>query len=106
MVPSSDMFHGCSASLGLDWYYQATEPAVEHFDFMFQASFPVQYPKYRAAFDAGQFARNNPGPWLGRAIVHKLQVLIRRDGEDPSDSPAAITNRGHYQGGELYLTDL
>jgi hypothetical protein len=106
MTPSSDMFRSCSAAQGLDWYYEATKPVVEHLDLMFKVSFPVQYQEYQAAFDAGQFVRNNPGPWLGRVIVHKVQVLLHQDGEDGKNAPTGITNGGFYRGGELYLPDI
>ena len=71
MVPSSDMFRGSHAGNALAWYYwQATEPAAKQLDKMFRVSFPEQYPKYCSAFDAGQWVRYNPGPWLGRAIIN------------------------------------
>jgi hypothetical protein len=106
MVPSSDMFRGSHAANALLWYYQATEPAAQQLDKMFRISFPEQYPKYHSAFDAGQWVRYNPGPWLGRAIIHKAQILMHRDADDPPDSPAAIFNSGLYKGGYLYLPDL
>jgi hypothetical protein len=106
MIPSSDMFRGSHAGNALSWYYEATEPAVQQLDKMFRISFPEQYAKYRSAFDAGQFVDHNPGPWLGRVIVYKVQVLLHRDGEDPPDGPGAIFNSGPYKGGCLYFPDL
>jgi hypothetical protein len=106
MVPSSDIFRGSHAGNALAWYYQATEPAAKQLGKMFRVSFPEQYPKYRSAFDAGQWVRYNPGPWLGRAIIHKAQVLLHRDANDPPDGPAASFNSGLYEGGHLYLPDL
>lgn len=71
---------------------------------MFKASFPKEYQRYKKAFDAGVWLAQDPGPWLGRAIVYKLQVLPHRDGLD--GGPTAMWNMGSYTGGELYLPDL
>lgn len=72
---------------------------------MFEVAFPVEYAKYKVAFDAGQWYAENPGPWLARAVVYKLQVDNHRDGLD-ADGPAACFGSGRYVGGELYLPDL
>jgi hypothetical protein len=106
MVPSSDLFRSSSAALALSYYYKATEPAVTHMGHMFKVSFPEEYEEYRTAFAAGRFVTDDPGPWLGRAIVHKLQVLPHRDNLDKTCRPAGAFNVGYYVGGDLYLTDL
>jgi hypothetical protein len=71
---------------------------------MFKVSWPEDYEKYRKAFEAGVWVEDDPGPWLGRAIVWKLQVLPHRDGLD--GGPTAIFCLGRFSGGECYLPDL
>jgi hypothetical protein len=46
----------------------------------------------------------DPGPWLGRVIVYKLQVLMHKDKRD--GGPAAIFNVGNYKGGGIVLPQL
>jgi hypothetical protein len=65
---------------------------------------PQVYKKYQAAFDAGVWETADPGPWIGRAIVYKLQVLVHRDGKD--DGPTASFPVGDFEGGEMYVPDL
>jgi hypothetical protein len=72
---------------------------VEHLDLMFKVSFPIQYQEYQVAFDVGQFVRNNPGPWLGMVIVHKVQVLLHQNGEYSKNAATGITNGGFYRRG-------
>ncbi|KAH9920744.1 uncharacterized protein B0H18DRAFT_880753 [Fomitopsis serialis] len=69
-----------------------------------QVAFPEEYLLYEKAFQAGVWEPAHPGPWLGRAVVWKLQVGPHRDGLDAG--PACIFNCGHYTGGEAILIDL
>jgi hypothetical protein len=71
---------------------------------MFRVAYPAYYEKYRLAFEAGVWEEADPGPWLGRAIVWKLQVYPHRDGLDAG--PAACFPMGSFEGGQLYLPDL
>ncbi|KAG6905514.1 hypothetical protein DXG01_002283 [Tephrocybe rancida] len=71
---------------------------------MFEVAFPEYYAKYKVAFDAGVWEADDPGPWLGRAVIWKMQVLPHRDGLD--QGPAATFPMGYYSGGEMYFTDL
>ena len=100
------MFHSCSAALALRYYYKVTQPAVVHVGQMFKVSFPEKHEEYQAAFAAGRYTLEDPGPWLGRAIVHKFQLHPHRDGLDPTHELAAAFNAGYYTGGSLYLMDL
>ncbi|KAJ8508340.1 hypothetical protein ONZ45_g9369 [Pleurotus djamor] len=67
-------------------------------------AFPEYYAAYQAAFDAGVWMRADPGPWIGRAIVYKLQVLPHVDGKD--NGPTACFPTGSFSGGEAYFPDL
>lgn len=102
--PSRDLIRTCSSSQSLAWYYPKTERLAKLLAIMFKASFPTEYVRYEAAFKAGRWVREDPGPWLGRVHVWKLQVIAHRDGLDAG--PTAIFNMGNYEGGEAYLTDL
>ena len=44
------------------------------------------------------------GPWLGRAVVWKLQVGLHQDALD--EGPAVCFLCGNYEGGQLCLPDL
>ena len=98
------MCHGSHAALAVRWYYRATAKVAAMLSAYFQVSFPEEYAKYRNAFEAGVWIREDPGPWLGRAIVYKLQVTQHQDRTDAG--PTAIFNVGQYIGGNLYLTSL
>lgn len=72
---------------------------------MFRIAYPETYERYRGAFDEGNWVKvDDTGPFLGRAIVYKLQVLPHRDGGD--GGPAVIFPLGDFEGGELYLPDV
>ena len=40
---------------------------------MFEATFPDIYKEYKEAFEAGIWFQDDPGPFIGRAIIYKLQ---------------------------------
>jgi hypothetical protein len=86
------------------WYYQATELVAKTLAIMFKAIYPDLYDKYTEAFKAGVWEEADPGPWLGRAVVYKLQVTLHNDGKD--DGPTASFATGSYAGGHMLLPDL
>ena len=71
---------------------------------MFQVLMPQCHAKFAAAFEAGVWHEEDPGPWLGRAIVYKLQVALHKDKED--GGPAASFPVGHFSGGEMLIPEL
>lgn len=71
---------------------------------MFKRLFPDIYQKFQAAFDAGVWLSEDPGPWLGRAIVYKLQVDAHLDQKDLS--PTASFPCGAFTGGEMQIPQL
>ncbi|KAJ7861146.1 hypothetical protein B0H14DRAFT_2743132 [Mycena olivaceomarginata] len=77
-MPSSDFFRGCQAALAVRYYYRATREVAIYLSCMFE---------YTKAFKAGVWEPADPGPWIGRAIVYKLQVSEHVDGLD--DGPTA-----------------
>ncbi|KAJ7746089.1 hypothetical protein B0H14DRAFT_2985754 [Mycena olivaceomarginata] len=88
-MPSSDFFRGCQAALAVRYYYRATRE---------------YHAKYTKAFKAGVWEPADPGPWIGRAIVYKLQVSEHVDGLD--DGPTASFCVGDFEGGPMYLPDI
>jgi hypothetical protein len=71
---------------------------------MFWESFPEFYQKYADAFQAGKWTVVDPGPFLGRVIMWKLDMCPHQDGLD--EGPAAIFPMGNFSGGECYIPDL
>jgi hypothetical protein len=98
------MSHGSNKSLAVKYYFQATKNLAVLLDAYFAASFPEEHKRYVEAFKAGVWEDEDPGPWLGRAIVYKLQVNVHQDRQD--GGPTAIFPVGQYKGGSLYFPDL
>lgn len=71
---------------------------------MFQVLLPNTYVEYERAFQAGRWVETDPGPWLGRAIVYKLQVSLHHDRND--DGPSACFPCGIYLGGAMQIPQL
>ncbi|KAG1733225.1 uncharacterized protein EDB91DRAFT_1031608, partial [Suillus paluster] len=86
------------------WYMQRMRKLAMSISAMYKAAFPKDFEIYCKAFAAGIWLEADPSPWLGRAIVWKLNVLPHCNGLDAG--PAAIFCMGQYSGGECYLTDL
>ncbi|KAJ7877044.1 hypothetical protein B0H14DRAFT_3130256 [Mycena olivaceomarginata] len=105
-MPSSDFFRGCQAALAVNYYYKLTErvQVAIYLQCAFAEAFPTYYAKYTSAFKAGVWETADPGPWLGRAIVYKLQVGEHVDGLD--DGPTACFCVGNFDGGPMYLPDI
>jgi len=71
---------------------------------LFEAAFPEIYKQYRQAFDAGVWLTEDPGPFLGHAIVYKLQGKLHRDRKDLG--PSACFPVGFFDGGEMLFPQL
>ncbi|KAJ7148979.1 hypothetical protein C8R43DRAFT_888284 [Mycena crocata] len=72
----------------------------------FKAVYPKYYAKYEEDFMAGHWlsSEEDSGPFLGRAIVYKLQSHCHRD---PLDSgPSVTVPAGYFKGGAIYFPDL
>lgn len=94
----------CKGQLMVRRYFIATKPVALYLRECFAVAFPSYYKRYCMAFEAGRWIMEDPGPWLGRAIVWKLPVNSHVDGLD--DGPTAIFNCGSYTGGALNLPDI
>lgn len=103
--PSRDLVTPSSkGNQAVAWYQLGTRDLAAFLSALFKASFPEYHERYKAAFAAGVWVAEDPGPWLGRAVVYKLQVDLHRDGLD--DGPTASFPMGFFEGGELLLPDL
>jgi hypothetical protein len=71
---------------------------------MFKVLFPDVYERYKAAFDAGVWEKDDPGPWLGRAVVYKLQVELHPDKNE--SGPSVSFACGNYTGGYMLVPQL
>ena len=101
---SGDMVQTSRGLSAIQWHYRASQPIAEIIATMFRVLLPDVYKMYKAAFDAGVWEEADPGPWIGRAIVYKLQVFVHRDGRD--DGPTASFPVGDFDGGEMNMPDL
>lgn len=106
MTHSTDMAgrYTCKTEMAVKRYFEGSRPVATYLGACFEVAFPDYYHKYKAAFKAGVWMSEDPGPWLRRAIVWKLPVKTHMDGLD--EGPTAIFNVGNYTGGDLYLPDL
>lgn len=71
---------------------------------MFEATFPDLYGEYQEAFEAGVWLQEDPGPFIGRAIIYKLQSKLHLDKNDVG--PSASFPVGYFDGGEMLLPQL
>lgn len=56
------------------------------------------------AFKAGVFLRDDPGPFLARALIYKLQGRLHKDRHDIG--PSVSFGVGDFMGGEMLLPQL
>ncbi|KAI1786784.1 hypothetical protein LXA43DRAFT_897322 [Ganoderma leucocontextum] len=98
------MVHGSIAAAAVRKYFQATRPVAIFLAQLFKHAFPEHYEEYCAAFDAGVWYTEDPGPWIGRAIVYKLDVQIHFDMKD--GGPTATFPMGCFEGGHMEIPPL
>ena len=53
---------------------------------------------------AGQWIQEDPGPWLGRAVIFKMNVSFHRDVRD--DGPVVTFPVGAFKGSEMEIPQL
>jgi hypothetical protein len=85
-------------------YYEVTAGLARTLALMFKVLFPEVYAKYSTAFEAGVWERADPGPFLARAIVYKLQVELHQD--EHEDGPFVSFPCGDYTGGDMFVPQL
>lgn len=80
-------------------YYTMTAPVACTLSIMFETVFPDIYAKYREAFEASIWFSEDPGPFLGCAIIYKLQGCLHKDCQDVG--PSVWFLAGSFPGGEM-----
>ncbi|KAF8325133.1 hypothetical protein F5887DRAFT_896617, partial [Amanita rubescens] len=85
-------------------YYLASSPLAEMLSQYFQFLFPEEYKKFRRAFEAGVWVKQDCGPWLGRALIYKLQGRLHVDDKD--EGPTVSFPCGFFDGGEMIVPEL
>ena len=101
---SSDMHTKDSKGANVKEWYRATRPLAIFLGELFKATFPDHYLQYKAAFDAGAWLCEDPGPWLMRVIIWKLDVNIHFDKKDAG--PTATFPSGFFEHGAMELPQL
>ncbi|KAJ2932938.1 hypothetical protein H1R20_g4175, partial [Candolleomyces eurysporus] len=101
---SGDVSRSSSSLAAAGSYYFLTQEIADVLAIMFETVFPDWYAKYRKAFDAGVWVPGDPGPFLGRAIIYKLQGRLHRDRHDLG--PSACFGVGSYTGGAMKVLNL
>jgi hypothetical protein len=90
--------------LALENYFEASSPVAVTLGQYFSVLFPVAYKKFSEAFAAGVWVKDDPGPWLGRALIYKLQGSLHIDDKD--EGPTVSFPCGFYQGGEMIIPEF
>ncbi|KAF8235452.1 hypothetical protein L208DRAFT_1376516 [Tricholoma matsutake] len=73
---SSEFTHSGIGLGGIWCWYHATRPITLVLATIFKELFPKEYEEFKAAFEAGVWLEDDPGPWLGRAIIYKVFSVI------------------------------
>ena len=103
-MSSKAMVFGSETALSVVHFIKFSITIALKIEANFKALFPEYYELYKEAFDASVFYSDDPGPFLGRAVVWKLPVKCHVD--DLDAGPCVIYNMGYYTGGKLLLPDL
>jgi hypothetical protein len=80
---------------------EATSPVAKTLACYFNHLFPEAYQIFRKAFEAGIWVKQDPGPWLGRALIYKLQGSLHIDDKD--EGPTVSFPCGSFDGGEMII---
>lgn len=67
---------------------------------------PENYARYQQAFESGHFYKLDvdPGPFLGRAVIWKMQLGLHKDMGDVGHSVSF--GFGSYTGGHMIIPQL
>ena len=98
MTTSSTTVAACGS------YYSLSESVARTIALAFKMVFPDFYRTYKQAFEAGVWFSDDPGPFLGRAIVYKLQGKLHKDRHDVG--PSVSFPVGQFTGGEMVFPQL
>jgi hypothetical protein len=90
--------------MAIENFYEASTPLAKTLAVYFEALFPEAYERSKNAFDAGVWVKDDPGPWIGRALIYKLQGSLHVDDKD--EGPTVSFPCGYFEGGEMVLPQL
>ena len=93
-----------SASQAVRRYFRATSALARYLAELFKVAFPDYYASYSKAFEAGRWEEQDPGPFLGRAIVFKLDIALHFDSGE--DGPNACFGCGVYSGAHMDMPGI
>jgi hypothetical protein len=85
-------------------HFTLTQSVARTIGLAFKTVFPKWYNIYQKAFEAGVWFQDDSGPFLGRAIVYKLQGRLHRDRHDVG--PSVSFPVGQFTGGEMIFPQL
>lgn len=85
-------------------FYQRTRPVALALKAMMEVLLPETAARYQQAFEAGCCMEDDPGPFLGRAVVWKMQLSPHKDGGDVGHSISF--GFGSYTGGHMIIPQL
>lgn len=101
---SKDMVHSASSQGAVQHYFANTRDIAIILAEMFKVLWPEYYALYEPAFKAGYWVKEDPGPWIGRAVIYKLTVGMHLDKRDAG--PTVTFPVGQYIGGHMDLPQL
>jgi hypothetical protein len=101
---SGDISHSSTTLGSVGAYYHQTKDIAVALAIMFEVAFPELYLEYQEAFEAGIWFQDDPGPFLGRAVIYKLQSKLHKDRNDVG--PSASFPVGCFEGGEMLFPQL
>jgi hypothetical protein len=101
---SGDISHSSTTLAAAGSHYYLTQAQAETVGQAFKAVFPEWYQRYEPAFKAGVWLADDPGPFLGRAIIYKLQGRLHKDRHDVG--PSVSFPVGQFSRGEMLFPQL
>ncbi|KAJ7201413.1 hypothetical protein GGX14DRAFT_371243, partial [Mycena pura] len=103
--PSKDMTGNPMQVKAVTHYFKVTNDYALVVGERFRGIFPDWHERYSKAFQAGcSLPGDDPGPFIGRAVIWKVQVLVHLDGLDAG--PVATTPEGSFRGGGFIFPDF
>ena len=87
-------------------FYYRTYPVAEALKMIMEILLPQQAQDYQKAFDAGHWYSEDadPGPFLGRAVIWKMQLSLHKDAGDVGHSISF--GFGSYTGAHMIIPQL
>lgn len=105
MSPSASFTANARAGVAHEQFYLNTLEVNVRLDEIMKHEFPIQYPAFSKAHQAGRWTQVDPGPHLGRVIVWKLLSEPHMDDADSLPTIIYVLS-GHFVGAYLDMLDL